>query len=123
MFKRAEKHRQKKEDAKKLSLDDRWQEILGFHDTDLDESASESDDTTDGIDEQTNATGDYSEDEEDEDEMTVGQALIDPLYLASSIQPDVKACIICPGKVLKGSKMEELHFASNASMIFLVNLD
>ena len=124
MFKRLEKHRQKKEDADKLELDDRLQEILGFHDTDSEESDSE--DSNDEVEwemQTSDSPGrvDYSEDEEDEDQdlVTVSQALTDPLYVASSLQPEVKACIICPGKVLKGLKMEELHLASNACMLLL----
>jgi len=122
MFKRVEKHRQKKED--KLELDERWQEILGFHDTDSDESASEncSDDDEDEV--QTSDSGggaDYFEEDDESEEqlVTVSRALTDPLYVASSLQPEVKACIICPGKVLNGLKMEELHLVSNACMLLL----
>jgi hypothetical protein len=125
MFKRVEKRRQKKEDADKLELDERWQEVLGFHDTDSEESASEESNSEWNDDAEGSDTGGRvvdSEDEEGEDqEMTVSQALIDPLYVASSLQPDVKACIVCPGKVLKGPKMEELHLASNACMLLLAS--
>jgi hypothetical protein len=122
MFKRVEKHRQRKEDADNLALGERWQEILGLHDTDSEESASEGSECDSDEDEQTCGRPEYSEDEEgDDEEMTVSQALIDPLYVASFLQPEIKACIICPGKLLKGLKMEELHLASNACMLLLAN--
>jgi len=119
MFKRLEKHRQKKED--KLGLDERWQEILGFHDTDSEESASEDDSDDDEGTSDSGGGTDYTEeyDEGEEQLVTVSQALTDPLYVASSLRPEVKACIICPGKVLNGLKMEELHLVSNACMLLL----
>jgi hypothetical protein len=59
-----------------------------------------------------------SEGEEGEDhEMSVSQALNNPLYTASYLQLEVKTCVVCPGKILKGPRMEEIHLASNACLL------
>ena len=123
MLKRVERHRQKKQDADGLALDEQWQQILGFHDTDSDESASENSEDDDHAETSDNGGSvDPSESEGGEDhEMTVSQALGDPLYAAASLQPGVMACIICPGKIIKGPKMEELHLTSNACMLSIAN--
>ncbi|KAF8071868.1 hypothetical protein FPV67DRAFT_902873 [Lyophyllum atratum] len=51
--------------------------------------------------------------EEEQPVITVQEALRDALYIVS-LEPVVKACIVCPGKLLKGAKMVELHRTSNA---------
>lgn len=132
MFKRVEKRRRRKEEEEELGLDDDMKEVLGVQDTDSDESESDSDSETDS--EKGSAIGeqevDREVDEEDEEEatgsegdisndegelenpvITVEDALADPVYLVS-LDPDVKACLVCPGKSLKHPKMIEVHKAS-----------
>jgi len=135
MFKRVEKRRRKKEEEEKLGLDEDMKEILGIQETDSEESASDSDDSDGGSSDggEDMEKDDVGEDEGDEDEegesededdgneeedpnITVAQALKDPLYVVS-ILPEVKACIICPGKLLKGVKMVQTHRDSNARRI------
>ena len=135
MFKRVEKRRRKKEEEEELGLDEDMKEILGIQETDSEESASDSDDHSDGdssdggegmeengIGEEEgggdedgeSADEDGGEEEEEEDpNVTVSQALKDPVYVVS-VLPEVKACIICPGKLLKGAKMVQTHRESNA---------
>jgi hypothetical protein len=52
--------------------------------------------------------------QEDEVQLSVEEALNNPLYIVS-IQPDIRACILCPGKVLKNIKMAEVHKDSQVS--------
>ena len=136
MFKRVEKRRRKKEEEEELGLDEDMKEILGTQETDSEESASDSDDHSDddssdegegmeqngvgggdeegGDEEGESADEDDGKEEEEEDpNVTVSQALKDPLYVVS-VLPEVKACIICPGKLLKGAKMVQTHRESNA---------
>ncbi|KDR78823.1 hypothetical protein GALMADRAFT_1272141 [Galerina marginata CBS 339.88] len=132
MFKRVEKRRRKKEEEQELGLDDDMKEVLGIHDTDSEESASESDSDGSSGDEgeelemgkgheidgeedaeNTDELGDEAEDEDEDPNIRVSQALNDPIYVVS-VLPEVKACIVCPGKLLKGVKMEQLHRISNA---------
>jgi len=119
MFKRVDKRRRKKEEEEELGLDEEVKEILGIQDTDSEESESDSDEGEEektAADEEMNSVED-EDDEEDDDKqdssITVSQALKDPLYIVS-ILPDVKACIVCPGKLLKSVKMVQLHRTSNA---------
>ncbi|KAF8183385.1 hypothetical protein BJ912DRAFT_905969 [Pholiota molesta] len=140
MFKRVEKRRRKKEEEEELGLDEDMKEILGMHDTDSEESASDSD-NSDGSDNEDEELGDNqgeleeggesaAEDGEESDEsggeededpnVTVGQALADPVYVVS-VQPEVKACIVCPGKLLKGVKMVQLHRISKACTLLLAH--
>ncbi|KAF8813356.1 hypothetical protein BYT27DRAFT_7230935 [Phlegmacium glaucopus] len=114
MFKRVDKRRRKKEEEEKLGLDEEVKEILGIQDTDSEESESESD-FDEGEEEGSAAEGerDEEEDEGEDPSVTVSQALKDPVYIVS-ILPDVKACIVCPGKLLKSVKMVQLHRTSNA---------
>lgn len=127
MFKRADKRRRKKEDEEKLFLDQEMKEILGIQDTDSEESDSDSDEGEEeerATNEEMNS-GEEEEDEENDEEedpsITVSQALKDPLYIIS-ILPDVKACIVCPGKLLKSVKMVQLHRTSNACTLSLVRI-
>lgn len=75
--------------------------------------------------------GDHSEEEEDEGEhtddedeseaadeqgleeapMSVQEALNEPIFI-KSMQPDVKACVVCPGRLLKNARMVDIHRAS-----------
>jgi hypothetical protein len=133
MFKRVEKRRRKKEEEEELGLDEDMKEVLGMQDTDSDESDSDSDsDSERGLDTGNEEGGsdagdneeegaEISSDEGDEDaeeneaktpELSVQDALDDPIYLMS-LEPDIKACIVCPTKLLKHPKMIEVHKASN----------
>lgn len=128
MFKRVDKRRRKKEEEEKLGLDEEVKEILGIQDTDSEESESDSDDGEEEsvADEEMNSGEEDEDDDEEDDEeedpsesVTVGQALKDPLYNVS-VLPDVKACIVCPGKLLKSVKMVQLHRTSNACTLSLI---
>lgn len=130
MFKRVDKRRRRKEEEERLGLDEEVKEILGIHDTDSEESESDSDDGEEeedeeeeesvADDEEMNSGEEDKEDDEEEDpSITVGQALKDPLYIVS-VLPDVKACIVCPGKLLKSLRMVQLHRTSNACTISLI---
>lgn len=118
MFKRVEKRRRRKEEEAESGLNEELKEIMGFNDTDSDESTSESE-SSDGEGESEDEEGGLAQDEDDEDDpkITVSQALLDPIFVVS-LFPEVKACIVCPGKHLKGEKMAELHRTSNACMLF-----
>ncbi len=141
MFKRVEKRRLKKEEEEELGIDEDMKEILGIHDTDSEESASDSDSDSEGEEdneeddiladenesgeEGQSASEDEDEDEDNEDaedpNVTVRQALLDSVYVVS-VLPEVKACVVCPGKLLKGVKMVQLHRVSNACTLLLVHL-
>lgn len=135
MFKRVEKRRRKKEEEEELGLDEDMKEVLGMQDTDSDESDSDSDSDSDseraldagneeggsdaGDNEEEGAEissdegdGDAEENEAKTPGLSVQDALDDPVYLMS-LEPDVKACIVCPTKLLKHPKMIEVHKASN----------
>ncbi|KAJ6512950.1 hypothetical protein C8R45DRAFT_330500 [Mycena sanguinolenta] len=128
MFKRVDKRRRKQEEEEELGLDEDTREVLGLNDTDSDESDSDSDDSDsdgEGAEEGADPEGDEEaeedeadEDSSDEDEgeeppISVEEALRDPVYVVS-IEPDVKACIACPGKLLKNAEILKLHRASKA---------
>ena len=131
MFKRVEKRRRKQEEEEALGITEEMKEVLGKHDTDSDESLS-SDDSDDSSDEgeQSEESGDENEEQafqddgdndsdapedepasgEDEDELSipVSVAVDDPLYIVS-LDPEVQACIVCPGKTLKNAMMIKVH--------------
>ncbi|KAJ6532067.1 hypothetical protein B0H19DRAFT_1384269 [Mycena capillaripes] len=128
MFKRVEKRRRKQEEEEELGLDEDTKDVLGLNDTDSDESDSDSDDDSEseaegaedgGANEEGEAEDDddedSSEDGDDAEEppISVEEALRDPVYVVS-LEPDVKACIVCPGKLLKNSEVLTLHRASKA---------
>ncbi|KAJ8692968.1 hypothetical protein PTI98_010227 [Pleurotus ostreatus] len=142
MLKRIQKRIQKKEKEAELGLDDDTKEILGFNDTDSDESDSSGVDSEDEdsddeelsklleepvvgdrdegpieADEESEADWDAGA-ESDTDEIskvTVQEALNDPIYVSSL---DAGAgewqCVVCPGKIFKGSKMIDAHRESKA---------
>jgi hypothetical protein len=124
MFKRVEKRRRKKEEEEELGLDEDMKEVLGLQDTDSDESDTDSDSdseqTSDAgvVDAVEDIGGSGEEGGEGEGrkagnaEISVEDALADPVYLVS-LEPDIKGCIVCPGKLLKHPKMIEVHKASN----------
>lgn len=135
MFKRVQKRQRKQEKEEELGLDSEMKEILGLQDTDSEESDSGSDDGSDNSDSEVEggnarieATQDDEELEEEdlmesaegsEDEdgippMSVTEAVSDPLYLVS-MDPEVHACILCPGKLLKNPRMSDVHKSSKVS--------
>ncbi|KAJ8519537.1 hypothetical protein ONZ45_g3537 [Pleurotus djamor] len=134
MLKRVQKRIQRKEKEAALGLDEETREILGLNDTDSDESDSSGFDSDSDLGEDTlgdvdgdipfDAPGDWegeslaSEEEEEAEEnesttISVQQAMKDPIYV-SSLEAGEWKCIICPGKVLKGSKMIEVHREAKA---------
>ncbi|TFK75172.1 hypothetical protein BDN72DRAFT_561700 [Pluteus cervinus] len=127
MFKRVQKRQKKKEEEEELGLDEEMKEIMGLQDTDSEESSSDSgnegeeaqEDRQDEEDEEAlpNFAEEGGESDEGEDfetdSITVPEAVKDPVYVVS-VQPAVRACIICPGKVLKDEKMVKVHLSSNA---------
>ncbi|KAH9949966.1 hypothetical protein B0H21DRAFT_819664 [Amylocystis lapponica] len=126
MFKRIEKRRRRQEEEEKLGLDGDMKELLGMHDTDSDESDSfkDSDEGQEGSDADVQDDEDddgevdsHSEDgEEGEDTgppMSIAASLKDPIY-SVSLESEAKACIACPGKLLKHATMAEVHKESQA---------
>ncbi|KAJ7455214.1 hypothetical protein B0H11DRAFT_2287596 [Mycena galericulata] len=126
MFKRVEKRRRKQEEEEELGLDAEMKDVLGINDTDSEES--ESDSESDGEDAEGGGTEGEADEEEEEEEsddssedsdaaeeppISVEEALRDPVYIVS-LQPDVKACIVCPGKLLKSTEVLNTHRASKA---------
>lgn len=135
MFKRVTKKEKKRVEEEELGLDDDMKEILGMHDTDSDESDSDSDsesgnsdDLEDEEDEEeaggrtrkASADDDSEDDEDGESDgdaeegpppLSVQEATKNPVYTIS-LDPDVRGCIVCPGKLLKNNKMVELHVES-----------
>lgn len=67
---------------------------------------------------------DASDADESEDEgeppMSVSEALQNPLYIVS-LDPEVRECIVCPGKLIKNAVMGEVHIKSNVRL-FLINV-
>jgi len=119
-----------------LGIDADMKEVLGMQDTDSEESDSDSDSgaSSDGgfgsddegsveedIEDAEEGAGSESdigeveeaEEEDDDPFISVASALEDPIYVVS-IQPEVKSCIVCPGKLLKNPEMTKTHTTSNA---------
>ena len=147
MFKRVAKRQRRQERDEAMGLDAETKEVLGLHDSDSDDSStsstsdveadSEDEDaevdaeaTDEGDDEDENAPEDGSDEDEsadtdDESEasddegppLSIQAALDDPLYIIS-LEPDIRACITCPGKLLKNPTMCEVHRSSNVSRHF-----
>ncbi|EPS96121.1 hypothetical protein FOMPIDRAFT_1062392 [Fomitopsis schrenkii] len=143
MFKRVAKRQRRQEQDEAMGLDAETKEVLGLHDTDSDESSSSSNSDSESeigddsaaedlgaVDEEGDEDEDAQEDGSDEDEsggtddesevsgdeappISIQAALNDPLYIIS-LEPDIRACITCPGKLLKNSTMCEVHRSSNA---------
>lgn len=145
MFKRVEKRRRKQEEEEALGVTEEMKEIMGRHDTDTDESmSSDDDDSEDGgeeeQEEEEEEEGDEGEEEElsdeqdeseeddvdeDEDEpiepsISVSDALADPLYIVS-LDPELQACIVCPGKILKNAIVIEEHKRSQVHIARIIH--
>ncbi|KAI0368693.1 hypothetical protein BV20DRAFT_454445 [Pilatotrama ljubarskyi] len=78
-------------------------------DDESDGEGSGEDGEMEGLDEEDES----EEGDEDEPPLSVSEALQNPLYLVS-LEPEVKACIVCPGKLIKNPIMAEVHLKSNA---------
>ncbi|THH13966.1 hypothetical protein EW146_g6315 [Bondarzewia mesenterica] len=76
--------------------------------SEVDSDAGEEESDGSGMDE-----GDEEEvaDDDDRPHMTVAAALEDPLYVVS-MDPEIQACILCPGKQLKNPIMIGVHITS-----------
>ncbi|KAF9783270.1 hypothetical protein BJ322DRAFT_1021975 [Thelephora terrestris] len=135
MFKRVEKRITKKRKEEELGITEEIKEAIGLNDVDSDDSDSgESEasgsssppqvllskrkrsleDEVDGGSGAASDSGTSDEEEEEHDvQMTVEEALHNPLYIIS-IQPDVRGCIVCPRKILKNDTMTSVHTSSQA---------
>lgn len=140
MFKRVQKRQRRKQKEEELGLNEDMKEVLGLQDTDSEESESSSEEDGHGSDEERIESGetqeegsvdeedggsdalegelededDASEEDEEDDSISpisVTEAVRDPVYIVS-LDPEVKACILCPGKLLKNLRMAEIHKAS-----------
>lgn len=132
MFKRVNKRLQKQQKDEELGLDADTKAALGLQDdSDSDDFLSSDSDTDDSDPEDPNeeeggeehlAAGESDEEDEVEDEVdesdadeppvSLTEALKDPLYTIS-FEPEIKACVSCPGRLLKNPTMEEVHRSSN----------
>lgn len=141
MFKRVLKRKIRQEREEELGIDSEMKEVLGMQDTDSDESDSSSDEgdseaeaEEQGSDEESEVDDEAEDDEEDGSEeeldeaesvpeesdsdneaqlpqMSVTDAVSEPIYLVS-LDSEIKACILCPGKLLKNSTMADVHRSS-----------
>ena len=132
MFKRVDKRRRQKEREEELGLDEDLKEVFGIQETDTDESDSDSDSQEVGghleqgqegednadTDEEGDFEGQSDNEQEKPPQLLVTDALEDPIYLIS-LEPDVKGCITCPGKVLKHPKMINVHMSSGVRPVAL----
>jgi len=143
MFKRVEKKLAKKKKDEELGFSEEIKEAIGLIDSDSDDSSSDESEASsstsnlpvpskrkrlldDGLDAssdvnsegQGSGAADDPEDYEDEPgvQMSVEEALHDPLYIIS-IQPDIRGCIICPRKLLKNNTMTSVHMKSQVCHI------
>ncbi|KAG5638477.1 hypothetical protein H0H81_012409 [Sphagnurus paluster] len=121
MFKRVEKRRRKREEEEELGLDEDMKEILGMHDTDSEESASESDNSSDdervtevegdiskegnSDEEDLENTSEESAPEEEQPFITIKEALRDPVYLVSLLPIVIKGCIAHERRVKQFCKL------------------
>ena len=71
----------------------------------------------DGLNGNTDGREEVEEDSEDDElpPMSVTEAVRDPVYIVS-LDPEVKACVLCPGKLLKNATMSDIHKASKVSL-------
>lgn len=123
MFKRVERRRKRRDDEEKLGLDEETRELLGFNETDSDESetgseSGEDNQAGDGLVSVLNGEhdneGDIDEDEDvEESPISIEEALKDPVYLIS-IDPTVYGCVLCKGKIIKNADMAAVHKGSTA---------
>ncbi len=116
MFKRVVKRAKRKEEEAELGITEEMKEIMGLQDTDSDESQSDSE-------EETTVTANLSRKrkrDEDQDSTVeeIGEQPEEDQLEAISVRDALEApvkdtrCIICPGKTIKHSKMEQVHLDS-----------
>lgn len=123
MFKRVERRRKRRDDEEKLGLDEETRELLGFNETDSDESETETESGEDNqagedlvsvLNGEHDSEGDVDEDEDEEESpISIEEALKDPVYLIS-IDPTVYGCVLCRGKIIKNADMAAVHKGSTA---------
>lgn len=143
MFKRVEKKLAKRKEEEELGITEEIREVIGLNPVDSDDSTSDESEASssssapqipskrkqsseEGLDEGSDSASwgrdldvsDESGDDEDGSgvQMTVGEALRDPLFIVS-IQPDIRGCVVCPGKVLKNETMVSVHTKSQVSPV------
>ena len=145
MFKRVEKKLARKKKEEELGITDEMKEAIGLNDLDSDDSSSDESEASSSspkilskrkrlLDDELDASSDVGsegqgsgasdgledpeEDGEDEPgvQMTVEEALHDPLYIVS-IQPDIRGCIVCPRKLLKNDTMVSVHTRSQVRRV------
>lgn len=93
--------------------------------SDEEEGSEEDDDEGEevGLDGEVDEDGEEGEEEEEEDGtdeddeplMSISAALQNPLHVVS-LDPEIRTCVVCPGKLLKNAKMIEVHMASNVCL-------
>jgi hypothetical protein len=117
MFKRVVKRVKRMEKEAELGITEEMKEIIGLQDTDSDESQSDSDeDATIPVNlsrkRKRDEDGDSTAEAENENEPE------EDLLAVVSVRDALKApirdtnCIVCPGKIIKHSKMEQVHLDS-----------
>jgi len=134
MFKRVEKKLARNKKEEELGFSQEIRAAVGLIDDDSSSDESEASSSTSNpqvpsnrnllLDEQldtsSHGTSDDPEDYEDEPgpgvQMSVEEALHDPLYIIS-IQPDIRGCIVCPRKLLKNNTMASVHMKSQVCRI------
>ena len=143
MFKRVEKKLARKKKEEGLGLSEELKEAIGLIDVDSDDSSSDESEASSStsnsqvpskrkrlLDDEPDSSSDADSEgqdpeaaddpEECEDDpgvqMSVEEALQDPLYIIS-IQPDIRGCIICPRKLLKNDAMASVHIKSQVCRI------
>lgn len=82
------------------------------HGLEADEGIEVDDEEAEEAEEGEEAESDEEDEEEDQPSMTVSEALQNPLHLVS-LDPEIRTCVVCPGKLLKNTKMVEVHMTSN----------
>ncbi|KAI0783592.1 hypothetical protein C8Q75DRAFT_810654 [Abortiporus biennis] len=87
-------------------------EDVDDEDDDMEEEGAEEDEEEE---EENDESEEETAEEEDDEEppISVLEAMKNPVYLDSE-NPDIYACAVCPGKLLKNQTMEQVHRASKA---------
>ena len=140
MFKRVEKRLAKKREEEELGITEEIKEAVGLNGLDSDDSTSDESEASsssstpqvpskrkrpfeeeldDGSDSafggcSSSASADEFDEDEPDVQMTVEEVLHNPLFI-TSIQPDIRGCVVCPRKVLKNDTMVSVHTMSQVS--------
>lgn len=59
---------------------------------------------------------------DDESPMSISEAVEDPIYVSSMEPMEMRACIVCPNKMLKNNTMVEVHLKSGVRSPKLLQL-